>query len=97
LKGLVRASERLCSARLSLRLSEMVAFSGGKGGLLYCWCGVARREGREVTASTVGVGRLDNEEKVFDRRRAADCFYPLKTVGAERVEADTVFFLYKVF
>ena len=97
MKGLVRVSERLCSVGLSLRLSEMVAFSGGKGGLLYCWCGVARREGREVTASTVWVGRLDNEEKVFGRRRAADCFYSLNTVGAERVEAHAVFFVYKVF
>jgi hypothetical protein len=97
LKGLVRAFERLRSARLSLRLSEMVAFSGGKGGLWYCCYGVAGMKEPEATASTVWVRCLDNEEKVFGRRRAVDCFYPLKTVGAERVEADTVFFLSEVF
>ena len=59
----------------------LLVWSGQKGG----------------AASTVWVGRLDNEEKVFGRRRAADCFYSLKTVGAERVEAHAVFFVYKVF
>jgi len=82
---------------LSLRLSEMVEFSGGKGGLLCFWCRVAGIGGREATSSTVWVGYLDDEEEVFGRWFPADRFYPLDTTGTERVEAHAVFFLYEVF
>jgi len=84
---------------LPLRLSEMVGFRGGKGGLLCCWYRAVGLEEREATASTVWVvdGQLDDEEEVFGRRGASYCFYTLDTVGTERVEAHAVFFLYEVF